>query len=323
MFYVYLPEIMQKIKPPVMKKLLALIFVLAAAGNISAQEYFPLPDSNAIWRTNWSNNECTNLGLPLSQYQYLLTGDTIISSKEYVKIERTGFISSYCPPYSYGRPQTGYQGAYRNDVAGKKVYYVFPDSANEVLLYDFSLTAGDTVKGYFVTPGVTMCQDLLVVSVDTIWLNDQPRRRLYVAGAGCESYFMEGIGSTHGLLESPQTMEEAGELICFTLNDTLIYLSNSFETCEVISSVKESFLPENFTVTPNPAKEKITIRFDHLRAPVTIELYDMMGICRLNQSNVDSEAITLDVSKLPAGIYMLRIDNGTRGSDVSKVVLTN
>ena len=306
-----------------MKKLLALIFVLAAAGNISAQEYFPMPDSNAIWRTNWSNSTCTNLGLPMSQYQYLLTGDTIISSKEYIKIARTGFISPYCPPYSYGRPQTGYQGAYRNDIAGKKVYYVFPDSTNEVLLYDFSLTAGDTVRGYFATPDVTMCQDLLVVSVDTIWLNDQPRRRLNVAGSFCESYFIEGIGSAHGLLESPQTMEEAGELVCFTLNDTLIYLSNSFETCEVISSIEGSLKPENFTVTPNPAKESITIRFDHLRAPVTIELYDMMGICRLNQNCVVSEGITLDVSPLPAGIYMLRVDNGARVPGVTKVVLTN
>jgi len=305
-----------------MKKLLVLIFVLVAVTSVTAQNYFPMPDSNAVWRTNWSNLGCTNLGLPGSMYQYLLTGDTIINNQNYVKIERTGFISPYCPPYSYGRQIIGYQGAYRNDVAEKKVYYVFPDSTNEILLYDFSLAVGDTIKGYFATPNVTICQDLKVSSVDTIVLNNQQRRRLNVTGSFCGYDFIEGIGSTHGLLESPQTMEEAGELICFTQNDTLIYLSNPFETCEIISSSEEFVKPDNIKIHPNPVKGSFTITISHIENPVTIEIYDLMGVCWLKRTNIVSNQTQIDVSSLPAGLYIVKTSNGSQLFGVMKIVIT-
>lgn len=72
---------------------------------------------------------------------------------------------------------------------------------------------------------------------------------------------------------------------------------------------------------PNPAKERFSIKLDHNHLPVTIELFDMMGGCRLYKKNIESNSITIDVSILSAGIYILRIRKEIQVLSVSKVIL--
>jgi len=77
------------------------------------------------------------------------------------------------------------------------------------------------------------------------------------------------------------------------------------------------------TVYPNPASGLVNIKFvNEEQEQVYIDVYDMVGrkaamICDQAFSKGGQE-INYDVSKLPAGMYMLRVQNGT-GVEVKKL----
>ncbi|MGD9992262.1 MAG: PKD domain-containing protein [Salinivirgaceae bacterium] len=82
------------------------------------------------------------------------------------------------------------------------------------------------------------------------------------------------------------------------------------------SSVEESrFWNNRLSVFPNPASEKVKLSFDNSKAEyVSFRLYNLQGR-KVFESEADN-ALTiqkdLDVSKLPAGNYLLRVTVGTK-----------
>ena len=74
---------------------------------------------------------------------------------------------------------------------------------------------------------------------------------------------------------------------------------------------------------PNPAMGSLSIALGNCQFPVTISLYDLNGVSRLNQTTSGPETLTLDVSTLPAGVYLLKITNETGLVSVTKVVIAN
>ena len=68
-------------------------------------------------------------------------------------------------------------------------------------------------------------------------------------------------------------------------------------------------LLEEFKVYPNPAKNSITIATG-TDAPAKIELIDLTGKIILEIKNIDltENKFTIDVSTLPRGIYIIRLD---------------
>jgi Zn-dependent metalloprotease len=73
-------------------------------------------------------------------------------------------------------------------------------------------------------------------------------------------------------------------------------------------SVKETPLKEGIRVYPNPADHLITIELPVSftgKTPV-LALTDMMGkVIRVNMHHIDNNLISVDVSQLPAGLYMI------------------
>ena len=90
------------------------------------QNNYQLPDSNAIWRVSWGTIDCFYNNW-FADYQYLITGDSLINSINYHKIARSGLFTCL-PPLS---PVYGYMGAYRNSLNTNKVYFIPADSLNE------------------------------------------------------------------------------------------------------------------------------------------------------------------------------------------------
>jgi PKD repeat protein len=81
--------------------------------------------------------------------------------------------------------------------------------------------------------------------------------------------------------------------------------------CEEIGeNTKEMIL----SVYPNPAHDKIFVRFNHsISKDINISLFDMMGrrVLRKNLSvDGSSDLMILDVSVLPEGIYFLNVLSG-------------
>jgi len=69
------------------------IVIIKAQTNV----YHPFPDSNALWREYSGGYQCSCC----SDYQYFITGDTIINSFTYHKIKKSGVkysedMSGFC-----------------------------------------------------------------------------------------------------------------------------------------------------------------------------------------------------------------------------------
>jgi len=290
--------------------IIILLFVIFFIKEGQSQTYFPFPDSSAIWRTNWGEIDCQQNGWPISQYQYLLLGDTIIGGKIYVKIIRTGFISPYCPPVTPFSPQYGYQGAYRQDISAKKVYLMLPDSTTEILFYDFSIVTGDTLKGYFRLPNISFCDYPIVDFTDSIMINNSMRKRIHITGNGCVSYFIEGIGSSHGLMENLQSFEGGGELLCFTQNDSVIYRSNPLVDCQLITSVFMHDDVHTVKLYPNPAVDYLRVTGVPAESPINFIIYNSLAsLVKSGRCHTDQ----IPINGIGNGLFFLKlsINEGT------------
>jgi len=73
----------------------------------------------------------------------------------------------------------------------------------------------------------------------------------------------------------------------------------------------------SFSVFPNPAWQKTTVSFTNaVKEQVKVQLYNMQGACVINmpvkEYSAGEHEITLDCSKLNAGVYTLRLTAGSK-----------
>ena len=66
-----------------------------------------------------------------------------------------------------------------------------------------------------------------------------------------------------------------------------------------------------FSIYPNPAENSVTIDFG-TNTPKSAFIYDISGRMVLTRSGIDQQTITVDVSRLNAGIYFVKIGDTTQ-----------
>lgn len=141
-------------------------------------------------------------------------------------------------------------------------------------------------------------------------------------------------------------MDYAGNPISsFTLNDSLIgntiifdegnfYLAGHYDGTEVnavgsrfliinadsVFSVAENFNNLKIVIYPNPAKDKITITNNSdILQTITITIFQISGQKIMEQNFKNQKLSEMDVSTLPIGIYLLKIQTN-EGLEVKKLV---
>lgn len=289
------------------KKYLILIIFTLAAYSIWSQgyEYIPFPDSNCIWSEKYTAPMYP--GEPPTFYIYaLFNDDTTINSIQYHKLYilyDSVIVKS----------KAAYIGAIRED-STRKIYYkgdhIFwqiddelLNENNEVLLYDFSVNVGDTIRNVkFAAP-----QGPLVVSeIDTVELNHGRRRVIYFQ----DHYngWIEGIGTDMGLL-SPGDYPTNGthnELICFRKNDTLVYLNSDFSGCyNFPSSISDNQSVNNFGIYPNPIVG--TSYLDLEQSFDILEIYSYRGTKIRNINITGLKSCEINSSLFTPGLYFYKI----------------
>ena len=196
----------------------------------------------------------------------------------------------------------------------KKVWLRRITDDEEVLLYDFTLAAGDSIKlGY----------DLLYYYVDSITtevINDAPRKKYWIS---YEEYdwqdtWIEGIGSNRGILSSGSAGVVGGWdwALCMWEAEELIYMNPSFNACYLITGINE-FENPIFQIYPNPTKNFITIKNPQIRPIKSITLIDMNGHIVKHFNSVKT---TLNISDINPGVYLLEISFGA-GVVTKKIVI--
>jgi hypothetical protein len=280
----------------------AIIFaLLMIVSKGQSSTYYSFPENNAMW--NFSTLVYAWEGLLNTSYSIVLSNDTIINEKVYHKLD-IPYVNADSTFFTKPK-EPGYQGAIRQDIENRKVYYIPPADTNEFLLYDFTLQVGDTIKGFleinsFGTP--------IVQSIDSVLIGGQYRKRWNINQLYNIS-IIEGVGSTYGLI-----LPLIGDLNvvdlayitfhCFCNDSGLIYPSNVTE-CKVITDISNTINLSNnsLLIYPNPIKGEFFIHFDY-KEKYIITIYDLNGKLIIEETNFNSP---LKIKLMNKGLYVLTI----------------
>ena len=275
--------------------------MIVQASTSVGQSYVSFPDSNAMWRVDYWDQDCW-LG-PGMQYQDIMTGDTIIDSNTYKKIERSGI--SNCP---FVYLIEGYVGAIRKDTVQKKVFYRSPTAQTDILLYEFGLNVGDTLAPGYIAQGIET-----VDSIDSVLIGNQYRRRMHISGGGIASpcFIIEGIGSNFGLLESLVSFEFGGILMCMKVDTSVIFPSNpSSGQCDtMVAGINDAVIAKfQIMAQPNPFTDQTTIKFQNPNSKShTLTLYNIQGRLIRSSPEITSGEVVIERGNMSKGLYFFEL----------------
>lgn len=307
-----------------MKKFLLLIVTLfTLTANSQTSVYHPFPDSNAVWNID-SYQNC-GLGFDYWQHLYsiIISGDTTISNVIYHKLEvpiEVIISNGMCLASGTWTMPGYYLGSIRQDTSIRKVFFVPPLDSIEQLLYDFNMQVGDTVKGF---TGSFIGQADIVQSIDSVLVGSDYRKRWIIAP--CYGiYFIEGIGSTYGLIEkSPgcATDQNSYLITCFKQNSISLY-PDTVTTCNLITGVKNILYKPFFTtISPNPFHTLSLLEVSSEFETAELKIYNTLGMLLKEERILHQKSIMLNRDKLSNGIYFLQLTNENGETIIEKFMV--
>jgi hypothetical protein len=289
-----------------MEKLLLLILTTVdVSAKAQTSVYHPFPDSNAVWIGQTFN--ATGFFFR-TDWNYYLNGDTVSNGNTYTKlyknyhrIQTDQFFSVVL--YDYGLVTGEYAGSIRNDTAQRKVFYLLIDNSGECLLYNFGLQAGDSIN----TPqycGMTSAPNAYLYSIDSINLGSNYRKKFNIHNDLPMVFYIEGMGSDHGLLEGMDRFEQWSTLLCFFQNDSLMYGSG----CTFLS-VEENNSSAVVNFSPNPFHNSCILTISGLHFVTgTLNIYDIKGRS-VRKEEINSSSTLINRNSLAEGMYFYQVIN--------------
>ena len=294
-------------------KLVLGVFVTLFAINVNAQDYQYIPNYEYIPMVKsglqlWTCDQ-GYYGHDDTDYRfkkYALTNeDTIIDNITYKKLylySNTEFDSSTAT----------YIGGLREN-SQKQVFYrgVYGISEINEMIYDFSLSVGDTFSGGSFNmdyPNII----LKVQSIDTINYFGIARLRFTISTMDSQlaGKWIEGIGNEEGLFfpYHTNTAEFWGITRCYTYNGELEYVNYTHGAIDCITPIMgiEDVLNDNSVILyPNPTNSEVKISSQNIIN--SIEIFNSLGQ-RVYQSVVNSNTKTIDISSFVNGVYILGVN---------------
>jgi len=231
------------------KKLLLAILILPTL--LFGQDYCPFDFENGLWEFRQQYNEYT-------------VGDTLVNdSLLCYKLVRTG-MECGPTPYYYD-PINCFEEEifepFSQDLGiiceqNKRIYYDFSEDLSDslYLVYDFNVEIGDTISDWW---GMYSNQITTITAIDSVEMCGKMRKRLWADDyftLGLTS-FVEGIGSTAGLIPRYEFFESGSSLVC--------YSDQNCAPCPFVTNLNEA-LESDVKVYPNPFKENIFYRSGQL-----------------------------------------------------------
>jgi hypothetical protein len=345
-----------------MKKLYIFILLVFIGKIISAQAYCPMLDSVNHWQ-NVSNNIATRLAAPSATasacmyplyYSTVLeeytTQDTVINSMTYKVVESTADLN----------PNACLVGFIREDTSARKVYFIDNLMNPEILLYDFSMTVGDTIPLSFIQDWHFTSGTFTLDSIRTVHIRAGYRRIFYlnnhavpfsptmpwIESVGClvnAFYPYSSNISTLNQFSSCYTFEHlaAEFMTCFDHMKKVYYDSCAYhyaqlnscfymqDTCNyfnICGNVDELTSLSSFTIFPNPSSGKTTLMLDvKQKDELSILVRDVSGkqvqmVIQLGTIAEGKKEVVLDLGALPNGFYLVEC-KGKHSSVYQKLLI--
>lgn len=276
---------------------------------------FPQFNTNLIDETKmWSRMEYSlNPSWYCTSYYHKFAGDTIINEHSYKKVWQSDDEDHLFWVHI---------GFIRENEEGEIIYRDKVD--NEGLMYKFNVAVGDTV----VVVNSFMFNYTVhtkVVEIDSVYLpliNEKVKRikleNIDTPGI-FEEYWLEGIGSSAGLLlsglhASPFTGMTHTSL-CQWQNNSLVYTNTNFSYCFNTTVSTDEIKEESqvFTVYPNPMTSQsiIGLNVDDLKN-CRVEIRDMLGYLIHKDEISRDEVVILKRRQFKPGMYFISLFEGKK-----------
>lgn len=296
----------------------ALIISLSLKAQTQSYEYIPIvKEGLQIWTTDQKYGQYNE------QYRYerlaLTEEDTIIDGKSYKKL------------YSFTEREFDIEtatfvcGIRENE--NKQVFVASYHNQQEFLLYDFSLTEGDSIlaesNGEY---------DLYfnVTDVDTIDYNGVERRKITLQFYNYAWVtWIEGIGNIEGLLMDWRSYTMAMDpmpnvrLRCYEHNEECLYSDFSFNESiydcytPLYTGLEENETQNNILLYPNPAKERLYINTSLPIKELTI--CNLLGQ-EIQKCNMTEKTSSIDIRGLKEGVYFVKLST-EKGVYATKIIV--
>ena len=289
-----------------MKKMIILLAILILTKGLSAQN-ISITDSLNRW----------NIGLncvshePIDPYDRWSThfvhieGDTLINSKHYKRL-------FHCVDSTYVNKD--FKSYIREDSG--KVFLA--NKTRELILYDFNLKQGDSLIMYFLWDDMDSNPLFIQVdSVKTAIFQDQKERLMQFVSVydyrnrdhSINDELVEGIGSLQFGLEYPGSLFITGyscilNLLCFSINDNLVYYNPEFNNCYMTSINQVQLKPELVNVFS--AQNGILVVELTSSVSGKIFVFNMLGELVSNEKILDS---TSQICMPGTGVYLYRFES--------------
>jgi hypothetical protein len=276
---------------------------------------------NPVWR---DSSTCA-VPQPCIQYEgynFYVNGDTTWNGLVYKKIFRKGAGEyvwfSPTPPQcsgSYSYVETEPSFILRS--LGKQMFIKIQSEPSEQLLYDFDLEVGDTLPAtYNNWPG----NIIYVTAIDSFYTPYGYRKIFTLGGANWAQHLIEGVGSSHGLVEPLSNFFDCGyQLLCFSLNDTSWYPSQGI-SCNIPLSIGEVSAVSNISINPNPMTIQSIVTSPVVWKNATLSVIDSRGRIVYEVIGLKGNRATFSRNGLASGTYMVRISDG-ESTSFSKLLI--
>jgi hypothetical protein len=268
------------------------------------------PGDNVLIQEGATNIYSTTVYLPEGIYEYKFFNGNTINDGENVPVANTypGTPNRYTPVFSDTTLEAFvFSGS---APAGKELLefsvnlqFFIPNNDGVFVAGDFQTAAGFASNW---TPGITRMIDFMPFDVEQIytiqtWVPPGTYLFKYTNGpawSNVESVPIEcGVG---GDLNRQVTVAQGVPqevVLCFSTCDAACV---SVSTGEIVET--------GFVLMPNPANESAILRFNEPNAKFNVVMTDMTGR-RVMAANNQIQQMIIERHELPAGIYILQIEN--------------
>lgn len=227
----------------------------------------------------------------------------------------------------------------REDTVTGRLYGRYDTEGEEYLLCDMTLSVGDT----FVLPDGSAQwnpHDYMMLVDSVSYTNGRKVIHLSIIDCDYEPFydaesapymmseynislrFMEGIGPIFGICPtSAFSLERTfGLLLCMHKDDTLCYMTHETLGCSQHGAGVPLYPQDYLQVYPNPVQGVVSLEFFTEEEIVgTVTVRDLVGrVCR--QFTVTDKKLSLDISYLQPGVYMLTFTDEKNGVVTKKIV---